>query len=603
MISNAVVHDIISRNADGILVVDQEGNIQFTNPSAETLFGKSTAELIGLPFGFPLVSGETTELDILNQNQRGFVIVEMRVVEIEWDSQRAFLASLRDITARKLAERELRQRERELQAFFDSSFDPIINLDQDGWCLDANPAACRLLNIPRESIRSLNILYAGTFRSEGSAFKRVWQRILEGHLKEGELELHLSEGRVRTLEFHAQVNFFPERHLLFLQDVTDQREAQAALQLRNRAIEASGSAIMIIDANKPNFPFIYVNPAFQNITGYVAQEVMGNDCRFLYGSNPNQKDNRKIDDALKQGRESTAVVECLRKDGVRYWAELQFSPIRTTSGQLTNIVCVLNDITARKYLEAEQIAKEKIQVALGKERELRELKDRFLSMMSHELRTPLALIQLAHDMLHQYGSKASAEERAQYLESIQLQVEHLTEIISDVMTVSRSDNGAHDFAPEIIDLITFCRTIVEEFQLSYHRTHSIHFEYSDPMIKAPVDRQLLRQALTNLLSNAIKYSPEGSLVQFNLYTNGTQAQIDVKDQGIGVDSEDLRLLFEPFHRGKNSGTIPGTGLGLTITRQAVKAHGGTITVTSELGNGSTFSVSLPIVAVIPSSVQ
>ncbi|GEM_PF-799891 len=254
----------------------------------------------------------------------------------------------------------------------------------------------------------------------------------------------------------------------------------------------------------------------------------------------------------------------------------------------------LRDITARKLLEAERVERERIGVALEKEREMRELKDRFLSMMSHELRTPLALIQLSYDMMKQYGARATEEEKQQYLDNIHVQVQHLTEMVQDVMTISRADRADQEFDPEITDMITYCRAVVEEFQLNYHKSHAIDFECPHTFVRASVDRRLLRQALTNLLSNAIKYSPPGAAVHVQLYAQGKDTVIKVIDSGIGIPAEDQPRLFEAFHRGTNVDTIPGTGLGLTIVAQAVKAHKGSVHVESDIGKGSTFILRLPV---------
>jgi signal transduction histidine kinase len=118
-----------------------------------------------------------------------------------------------------------------------------------------------------------------------------------------------------------------------------------------------------------------------------------------------------------------------------------------------------------------------------------------------------------------------------------------------------------------------------------------------PIIRAPVDRRLLRQALTNLLANAIKYSPDGGDVLFSLHTHGRSAVIELRDTGMGISDEDQARVYEPFHRGANVETMPGTGLGLTIVQEAIKAHGGTIALASALGRGSTFTITLPIVSV------
>jgi PAS domain S-box-containing protein len=464
---------MIERNADGIVVIDEDGIIRFCNPAAEAIFGKPATRLINTVLGFPVGGGATTDIDILRQGEA--ITAEMRVVEIQWEGERAYLASLRDVTERKLA--------------------------------------------------------------------------------------------------------------------------QAAIMLRNKAIEASASGIIIIDAQNADRPLIYANPAFETVTGYAAWEVIGRSAHFLYECNPDAEANVRLDAALRQGLEIVEVVECERKDGERFWSELHFSPVYNDAHTLVQIVGVQHDITLRKLLEAEQIEKERIKVALDKERELRELKDRFLTMMSHELRTPLALIRLSHDMLRQYGQKASVEERNQYLESIRAQVEHLTDMVSDVMTISRVERMEEEFMPERIDLLTYVRGIVEEFQLNYHKTHRINFMSPPAIVQASVDRKLLRQALTNLISNAIKYSSPGSEVDIAMGIERQGVFIEIRDQGIGIPKEDQARLFEPFHRGRNAEVIPGTGLGLSIARQAVRAHGGNIQVESTVGVGTRFTVWLPLVMV------
>lgn len=255
----------------------------------------------------------------------------------------------------------------------------------------------------------------------------------------------------------------------------------------------------------------------------------------------------------------------------------------------------LRDITARKMLEAERTEREKLAFALEKEREMRALKERFLTMMSHELRTPLALIRLSHDMLHQYGSRASDEERAQYMENILTQVQHMTEMIGDVMSVSRAESAELEFDPEITDLVGYCDQIVHEFGKSFRGKHRITFNAAFDQIRASVDRRLIRQALISLLSNAAKYSPNGTPIHVRLTADDKNAVLSVSDQGIGVPPDDLARIFEPFHRGSNIETIPGAGLGLAITAGAVKAHRGQVEVETTLGSGSTFTLILPVV--------
>ncbi len=263
-------------------------------------------------------------------------------------------------------------------------------------------------------------------------------------------------------------------------------------------------------------------------------------------------------------------------------------------GQLYTVI--IQDMTELKRMEAEIIEKERITIALQKERELRDLKNRFLSMMSHELRTPLASIRLSHDMLKQYGDRATDEDKAQFLDNINVQVDQLNEMVGDVMTLSKSERSEQGFDPERTDLITYCRDIVEGFQLHHSFTHNLQFECPDNVIIAEFDKKLMRRALTNLIGNAIKYSPEGGVVMLKIWRDGSVVYLQVIDSGIGIPDEDVDYLFDAFHRASNVGGLPGTGLGLAIAKQAVDLHDGEISFTTIAGKGTTFTIQLPILA-------
>ncbi|HEX2908806.1 MAG TPA: HAMP domain-containing sensor histidine kinase [Phototrophicaceae bacterium] len=215
-------------------------------------------------------------------------------------------------------------------------------------------------------------------------------------------------------------------------------------------------------------------------------------------------------------------------------------------------------------------------------------------MMSHELRTPLSAIQLANSMLKSYGPRLSEAEKYESYEVIETQVEHLAEMINDVMTISKTDFTGAEFEPEIIDLETYCRDIIEEIQLAYRMECCIEFNGVNRRLEAPIDTKLLRRALTNLLTNAIKYSPEGSPIEISLTCDQAEGVIRVRDYGIGIPADDLEHLFEPFHRAANVGKIQGTGLGLAIAKQAVERHGGSLAVESRVGEGTVFTVRLPL---------
>lgn len=228
------------------------------------------------------------------------------------------------------------------------------------------------------------------------------------------------------------------------------------------------------------------------------------------------------------------------------------------------------------------------------EQQRRELNGQFLTTMAHELRTPLASIRLSYDMLTHYAKHASADERAQYLDNIRLQVEHLNEVLGDVMSLSKAERGELEFHPERGDLTTFCHNIIESFQLTHAHSHRIDFQSAPAEIVADFDRRLLRRALTNLIDNAIKYSPRGGNVIFCLWRDDKRARISVSDEGIGIPPDEAEFLFDAFRRASNVGSLPGTGLGLAIARQAVERHGGAISLPPQSQIGATFLIELPL---------
>lgn len=153
-----------------------------------------------------------------------------------------------------------------------------------------------------------------------------------------------------------------------------------------------------------------------------------------------------------------------------------------------------------------------------------------------------------------------------------------------------------EFNPVTLDLDTLCRSVLDEFQGQAEIKHRLAYTVSEGIREVWLDRKLMRQILSNLLSNAIKYSPEATAVSIHLAYTASAVILKISDEGIGIPKADLPHLFEPFHRAANVGTISGTGLGLVITREAVDLHGGTITVESQPGVGTTFLIRIPIAA-------
>lgn len=196
-------------------------------------------------------------------------------------------------------------------------------------------------------------------------------------------------------------------------------------------------------------------------------------------------------------------------------------------------------------------------------------------------------------MLERFSDKATPEQKNRYFEQIQSAVKRLIKLLDDILLVGKAEAGKLECKPTVLNLVDFCQVLVEELQLSAGNSYNltfVHYGCTD----AYLDENLLQHILTNLLSNAIKYSPQGGNIQFELSCDSQAATFRIQDCGIGIPEADRAKLFTSFYRCSNTGKLPGTGLGLVIVKDAVELHGGTITVDSIVGVGTTFTVKLPI---------
>ncbi len=285
---------------------------------------------------------------------------------------------------------------------------------------------------------------------------------------------------------------------------------------------------------------------------------------------------------LKQLRQSEEQLQRLNEELERR-VEEQTEELRDKNR------CLQSEITERQRLE------EELRNALMKEKELSDLKSNIISVVSHEYRTPLATILSSTELLENYSHKWDQEKSQRHFKRIENSVHHLTQLVNDVLIISKAEAGKLDFNPVPLELVEFCYQLVEELQLTASTQHNISFLCQTASIKACLDEKLLRQFLTNLLSNAIKYSPNGGDVQLELECKADVAIFRIRDQGIGIPLKDQNQLFEAFHRSSNVGTISGTGLGLAIVKKCIDIHNGQIAVESEVGTGTTFIITIPLI--------
>lgn len=504
-------------------------------------------------------------------------------------------ASLRDeIAERQRTEIALRHTNDTLQALVTASPRAILMLDQSGLVKIWNPAAERMfgwteaevlhhpspirLDDPLEDCTTLQSSVL-----QGKTYARV------------ELRRYRKDGSAIDIVFSAAP--LPDAQgqisglVAVIADITEQKRRAEQLRLLQSVVVNTNDAVIITEADpidEPGPRILYVNEAFTRITGYTPEEVLGKTPRILQGPKTDRAELQKVRTALSRWESITVEVINYRKDGSEFWNEFNLVPVADAQGWYTHWIAVQRDTTARKRAD-------EIRLALEREKELSALKTRFFSMASHEFRTPLSTALAAAQVLENSQNEwDNTEKRLRNLRRIQDSVKTVVQLLDDILTINRAETGNLAFNPQPLDLEEYCRDFMEEMQLSVGNQHVLSFVVHGTARPIPLDEKLIGSLLANLLSNAVKYSPHGGGVSLELAFHPDHVQISVQDQGIGIPPEDQLRLFEPFHRGKNIRTIPGTGLGLAVVKKCVELHQGQIQIHSDLGIGTTCQVTLPI---------
>jgi signal transduction histidine kinase len=268
--------------------------------------------------------------------------------------------------------------------------------------------------------------------------------------------------------------------------------------------------------------------------------------------------------------------------------EVHGHPIFDEDGNVIQMIEYTIDITKRKILER-QLAD-----SLEKEKELSDLKSRFISTTSHEFRTPLTSILGTSDLLEMVGQELEKEKYDEHIKRIQDATVYMKDLINDVLTVSRVETGKQNFNPSRIDVILLAKEVIDEVGVLLSEKHDFQFNNTQAEKIVYLDENFIKSILLNLLSNAIKYSPDGGKITFNIEFVDSNILFVIGDEGIGIPDEDQDRLFEPFHRGKNIGNISGTGLGLSIVEKLVELHSGKIYCESKINQGTKFTIKFPL---------
>jgi PAS domain S-box-containing protein len=354
-------------------------------------------------------------------------------------------------------------------------------------------------------------------------------------------------------------------------------------QLLIAAIGASISGIIITDCQQEDYPIVFCNKAFEEMTGYDQSEILGRNCRFLQAEDREQIGRYKLQEAIASQTECHVELVNYRKDGTMFFNELYIAPIRNNQGQVTHYIGVQNDITLRKQKE----------ISLALEQRLLKQKDEFTTLASHELRTPITSLRATLQLMNKIINEKQIEDEriVQLAKSAERHTKRLGSLVDDLLVTTILTNEEL-----VLEKTSFPFSEVIEACCSHILINGSHIidEQGDMATIIYADRHKIDQVMFHLLSNAIRFAPVSEKITIGIEQQKSGVKISVTDMGIGISETDISTIFKRFRKVDNGQRQQsGFGMGLYICSQIIHRHGGQIGVNSIVGQGSTFWFTIP----------
>ncbi len=522
---------------------------------------------------------EYREMAVEVSDQLAIAIKQMRLSEALQKSNETLEQRVIKRTA------ELNASKEQVETILNNSLDAIVLTNANLVIQKTNPAFERLFaQIVGESkhISLPDLIHA----EDAKRVTTIAQKALTG-ISSNAIEVRAHRQNGATFEAELSIGHIEGDGLVTtLRDITARKVIERQMRYHASIQNTVADAVIATDLE---FHIQSWNKAAERIYGWREKEVLGKRIvdvlQTEYVSRDLTEEIRRV--FIEQGHWSGEVMQ-RRRDGTAIYILSSTVLFKDSNNVPFGVLAINHDITERK------LGEQALQSALDHEKEVGELKTRFISIASHEFRTPLTAILMAAESIKHFRHKMEPEKIDRKLDGIHRQVMHMTAILEDVLESARLQGDYVDFKPMSGNFDAICQEIVEEFAQRQEFANRIRCTSEIPDLLSHFDARLVRQIMINLLSNALKYSPPDSVVQVDLTQKDGQIILEVSDHGIGIPQADLKFIFEPFHRASNVGRISGTGLGMNVTKKAVEVHEGSIHVMSEPNTGTTFTVVIPI---------
>ncbi|MCB9449910.1 MAG: PAS domain S-box protein [Anaerolineaceae bacterium] len=599
---------ILNAIFDGYLLGDLTGRILDANQVYCEMVGYSREELLQKTVFDLNVATPTTQSEQMQEFAEQIIrddisiITEVchrhkdgHILNIEVNSIRfkdgRIASFMRDITERKRLEHQHHLSEQLYRGLIESQIDLVCRYTPDTVLTYSNDAYGRFFDKRPEAIVGKSFLALNPDSETESIMVRIRQ-VLENPAPDVRVfHMRSANGEKRWIQWIDYGIMDETGKVVEIQavgrDITPLIEAQQKLAKREEMLSTILENIPVLVAQLDEHRRSeYVNRQWEDVLGWSLDEVHTHpDILSEFYPDPAARQ-RALDYITAADGEWYDFKTHTRSGEV---LDMSWANMRLSDGQQLSIGQVMSH---RVELENQRIYALHLETELEKEREMREIKDRFISLMSHEFRTPLSVMNTSIDLVTHYLDRLPPERVLEKLGTIQQQIGRMVDLMEDALRFNKSQAGKTPFAPQEIDICPFCQSVIETLKVADNHQHEFIITGDTGLVRA--DSELLDHIFAKLLVNALRYSPDHTDIHITITQKSDFWIFHIQDEGIGIPEEDIPRVFEPFFRGRNVRNYSGTGLGLSIVKEYVEMHGGQIAVMSEVGTGTTFTFTLPV---------
>lgn len=605
--------------SEGILIVDKNQKIVEINSNAETIFGYEPRELIQqdlnkiIPFKFHskhgqyfekfLKSGKRRSMgeasDIFGLKKNGVTIaIEVELNPYAINDKLYVMALVKDISERKEIERNLMLKSTALQS---ASSGIIITdaLKEDHPIIYFNTAFETLTGYSSDEILNRNCRFLQGEDRDQEGLKTIRKAISKKESCRVKLRNYKKDGTLFFNDLYIMPiidnNGVLTNYIGIQNDITQIKTAEEERDHLVDIIEDSLNEIFVFDAH--TFKFINANLGARKNLGYSLEELQEMTPADLKLDFTEEKF-REMVSVLLEEKVEKLQFEALhkRKNGSTYPVEIHLQ--LHNLGERKVFVSIVLDVTERKNYtkKLEKTVNERteqLKIALSKEKELNELKTKFLSLVSHEFKTPLSGILTSSVLLSKYKLSEEQPKREKHIKIIGDKIQYLNSILNDFLSLERLESGKLNYNFNNFKLSKVIDEVIYNANMLLKEGQSIKYPENIDDYSLNHDEKITKVILSNLVNNAIMYSPEHTSISIVVNQDDSFTTIEVKDQGIGIPLKDQKNIFDRYYRAENVSNSQGTGIGLNIVKNHLENLGGTINFTSEANKGTTFVIRLP----------